>query len=159
KSLAGMASATFKHGRRSRYAKHLSGELKAGYEAALQDDKLTSLADELALLTVRASQLLDRLKDAEQPPWGSVVESLNDLVAAAQAGDEDQLHEALERHAQVVRTGAAAATTQERTWNELRQVIGERTKTATAEWRRMSDVGALVKVLDVQLFVRMVMEA
>src|SRR5262245_53115189 len=42
-SLAGVASPSYKHGKRSRYMRDLPRELRAGYRAALQDEELASL--------------------------------------------------------------------------------------------------------------------
>jgi hypothetical protein len=61
----GVASPHFRHGRRSRYLKLLSGDLRAGFRAALSDKQLLSLREEVALLTARTMQLLDRLRTQE----------------------------------------------------------------------------------------------
>jgi hypothetical protein len=158
-SPAGVASPHFRHGKRSRYIKNLPQELRAGYKAAREDEDLLSLADELALLTTRAGQLLDKLKEVEQPVWGRAQVSLNALTAAVQDGDAEAVQVSLERHRQVVQSGADAATTQARTWAELRQVIQERTRTAAAEWKRMADLGMLVEVSKFQLFVQVILTA
>jgi len=65
KSLVGVAHPAYRHGRRSRYLRNLAGVLKAGYRAALDDPELLSLREEVALLTARTVQLLDRLKGQE----------------------------------------------------------------------------------------------
>jgi hypothetical protein len=65
-SLAGVCSPRFKHGRRSRYLKHLTGSLAAGYRAALADPRLLELTEDVALVTARIGELLAKGKyDAE----------------------------------------------------------------------------------------------
>src|SRR5262249_12584347 len=46
--------------------RHLSGQLRAGYQAALRDPELLALREEVALLTGRCLQLLQRLKTCNQ---------------------------------------------------------------------------------------------
>jgi hypothetical protein len=144
-SPSGVASPHFKHGRRSKYLKHLPGNLRNAYKAALADPELLSLKDETALLTARAMQLLDNLNATEAPPWGRAVEALNDLKVAGSADAKQQALATLEK---VIRTGANAAVAQERTWRELREVVQEKTRTAAAEWKRLHDLEALVTVED-----------
>ena len=69
KSPAGVASPHWRNGSRSRYMKHLPQDLKAAHEQALADENLESLRDELALLTNRTQEVLDRLSAAPPPPW------------------------------------------------------------------------------------------
>src|SRR6516225_7290575 len=60
------------------------------------------------------------------------------------AGNEAERGEKLATLAQVVRTGASAATAQESTWAELRELIRERTQTAAAEWKRLKDLRCFI---------------
>src|SRR5262249_6287063 len=61
----GAASPHFRPGKRSRHLKLLSGDLRAGFRAALNDKQLLSLREEVALLTARTMQLLERLRTEE----------------------------------------------------------------------------------------------
>jgi hypothetical protein len=137
---SGIASPHFKNGARSRYLKHLPREMIRGYKAALADPEITALDAELALLTARIGQLLDRLSEAPATPWGEAVEALDDVLTAGEAERDAKLAEL----ARIVRTGAGAAKSQEATWDALRGLIAERTRTAAAEWRRRHDLDAFL---------------
>jgi hypothetical protein len=140
---AGIASPHYKHGRHSKYLKYLPTELKKAFKNALADPELTRLGDELALLTARASQLLERLAQTESPPWGKAVEALNDTKVARSEEDWERAFGALE---QVIRTGADAAASQELTWAELQQVIQEKTRVAAVEHKCEVDDQVLVRI-------------
>jgi hypothetical protein len=129
--------------------KHLPKSLRDGYQAALNDEELPALRDELALLDLHTKRLLDRLSQGEARPWGRVVEALDDVMAV---GDEAQRREKLAALAQVVREGAGAAQAEAETWREVREVIRVRTRTAAAEWRRQHDLRMLVPVEQCVLF-------
>jgi hypothetical protein len=60
-----VCSPRFKHGERSRYLKHLTGSLAAGYRAALADPRLLELTEDVALVTARIGELLAKGKDDE----------------------------------------------------------------------------------------------
>jgi hypothetical protein len=118
--------------------------MRNGYLAALNDEQITSLRDELALQDTFIQERLEALAQTEAPPWGRAVESLNDLCTALRKGEG--IEAALSAHAQVVRTGADAAQSQDRIRAEVRQLIQERTRTASAEQKRLTDMGALIEV-------------
>jgi len=61
KSPGGIASATLRTGR---YSKYIPSALQADYEAALMDDELTSLRDEIALTDSEIAEQLRLLEDA-----------------------------------------------------------------------------------------------
>ena len=144
KTPAGIASPHWRHGRRSKYEKHLPTEMRNGYLAALNDEQITSLRDELALQDTFIQERLEALAQTQAPPWGRAVESLKDLCAALRKGEG--IEEALSAHAQVVRTGADTAQSQDRIRAEVRELIQERTRTASAEQKRLTDMGALIEV-------------
>jgi hypothetical protein len=98
-SPAGVASPHFKHGRRSKYLKHLPAHLRDNFKRALADPELLSLREEAALLTTRIMDLMDK----EAPP-------------------------------------------SQETWSELRELVQEKTRTASAEWRRLHYLQAVVTV-------------
>jgi hypothetical protein len=134
--------------------KDLPKSLRDGFQAALNDEELVALRDELALLDVDTKRLLARLSPAEAPPWGEAVEALNDVITA---GDEAERNEKLAALAQLVREGAAADRSEEETWREVREVIRVRTRTAAAEWKRQIDLRAVVPVEQAILFVNTLM--
>lgn len=80
KSLAGPASPSFKHGR---YSKYLPRDLQGRYEAALADPDLLALNDEIAVVSTRGMQLLERLKTGEGASAWALVQAGYDLVVEA----------------------------------------------------------------------------
>jgi hypothetical protein len=132
---AGPASVHYKHGRRSRYLKALRGEMKDAYKAALKDERLLEAKDEVALLEARVGELLGQLTTEPAPPWGRVVDA---LVACehARARGSDKDGGAFAALARLIRTGADAARSRAAVWRELRDTIGEKTRTARVEHRR-----------------------
>jgi hypothetical protein len=76
-----VASPHFRTDARSRYLKHLPGQMGAAFRAALADPELLSLREEAALLTTRITQLLDRLKDTPPgPDYDAVWTDLRDVI-------------------------------------------------------------------------------
>jgi hypothetical protein len=143
KTPGGIASVHFKHGKRSRYLKHLAGQLRDGYRAALDDPELLAVRDEIALLQARVVQLLDELADAVPPPWAAAVESLNDLVMARTEADRQAKLAELQR---IVRQGTDAAAAQGSVWAELRRTIALKAKLAGQEQERAIETQALLPV-------------
>jgi hypothetical protein len=152
----GIASPHYKHGL---YSKAMPKELRSRFVKAMNDPELLSLEQDIALLTVRASELLEALGQSEAPPWGQAVETLNDLAAALQMGDQDKIKETMAEHSKVVRQGTAAARAYESTWRELREVIQDKAKASRAEWSRLGDLQATLTAGQAMLFVTSLLEA
>jgi hypothetical protein len=146
KSLAGIASGTYRHGNRSRYLKNLPREWQASYRAALADPELTSLRGELAVQGEMIAELLRQLSEGEAPPWGKAAEALAEFEAAVAGKDTERFRVSLAALRQVIHTGAGAAAQQAEMWDQLLAVIGQKTRTAAAEWKRMAGLKALVTV-------------
>lgn len=140
-SLAGAAHPAYKHGRRSKYLKDLPKDMRAGYQAALADDELTSLRDELAVLEVRMGELLRQLSTNKSPPWLDAVEALNDIKTARSTKARDKAQARLEK---LLRTGADACESQERRWCDLQELMELKCRLAGAESKRAADMQALV---------------
>jgi hypothetical protein len=137
----------FKTGRHSKYLKDLPAAWRRGYKAAVSDPGLTSLKEELALLTVQISERLARLKDGGgDPPWSQAAETLAGLEAAVASGDADRFKAALAALEQVIRQGASSRRSRREARAELRELIQERTKVAAAESRRLAVLRCMVTV-------------
>jgi hypothetical protein len=149
----GIASPHYKTGKYSRYLKHLPHDLKAGYRKALADRELTSLHAELALLTIRADALLDQLSAIEAPPWAKVVDVLVSYERARRSGDKAEQDHCFTELAGLIRTGSSAAAAQQAIWQELRDIVQERTRTSAAEHKRQIAMGAMMEVSQVMLFI------
>jgi hypothetical protein len=143
KSLAGIASPRFKHGRRSKYLSHLPFDLKKGYQSALNDEELLSLRDELGVQTALAIQLMDKMSDTDAPPWGKAVEALNDYKTAK---TDEKRQAALTELERIIRSGAGAAVAQEKLRAELREVMQEKGRLASIEWKRLNDLQGVMTI-------------
>src|SRR5689334_3929698 len=83
----GIASPSYKHGRRSRYAKHMPIALLEQYEATLTDPNALALDAELAVTDARIAQLLERLDGAESPEaWRRLADAVDRVQAAKNLG-------------------------------------------------------------------------
>ncbi len=140
-SLAGASHPGFRHGKRSRYLKHLPATLKDGYKSILEDPELESMREEVGLLTVRITELVSKLGKIQAPAWSEALASLEVVIGEE---DGDVREQALEALGSVLENGRDAATVYQQTWAELRGLIQERTRTATAEWKRLNDMNAVV---------------
>jgi hypothetical protein len=115
----GAASPHFRHGKRSRYLKLLSGDLRAGFRAALNDEQLLSLREEVALLTARTMQLLERLRTEEgaarEATWSELRACILDKgkVAAAEWKRLADLRSVLTAEQAMALVGAVVAAVRE----------------------------------------------
>lgn len=154
-SPGGIASPHFKNGERSKYLKDLPNSLRAGYKAALADESLLSLRDELAVLETRARELLRGMEARPPPPW---VE-MQLLAKQLQSDDPATKQQAVEAILLLSEKGATAARTYETHWAKLLDVIDRKTKVAAAEWRRMTELSAVVTVDEALTLVKAFMVA
>jgi hypothetical protein len=134
---------------------HLPQDLRAAHEAALNDEELESLKDELALLTTRTQQVLERLSATPPPPWGQAVAAFNALSAARKADREAKLADL----GNVLRAGADAAKSQEATWEELKDLIGLRSRVADSEIRRRYAADRVLTADQAMMYVSALIEA
>jgi hypothetical protein len=153
KTPGGIASPHFRHGR---YSKYVPRNLRGAYETARADEELVSLRDELALLTVRITQLLQELSANPTSPGGDVLTALDRLKAAGGGDDAGPALAALE---QVVRNGRDAGRAQEAIWREIREVVQEKTRTARAQWTRLGDLQGVVTVEQALAFAKALLAA
>ncbi|HAM58270.1 MAG TPA: hypothetical protein DCQ64_23805, partial [Candidatus Rokubacteria bacterium] len=85
KSLRGLAHPNLRHGR---FSKDLPTRLVQQYEAALLDPELIALREELALVTVRESDLLSRVDTGEAGAhWRGIQKALADFRTAQRRDD------------------------------------------------------------------------
>lgn len=150
-SRAGAESARFKHGR---YSHYVPESIREDYERIRSDGDLANLDDELSLLTVRIAGLLTKL-ESSAPPWETILVKWGE--AAAKAGGS--LGPEFDELRTLMCEGAAAAVEERAVWGELRELIQEKTRTASAEWSRLRDLQGLVKLDQVLAMLRGVLEA
>jgi hypothetical protein len=137
----GPASPHWKKGKHSAWFKLLKGDLKAGFAAAQRDNELAGLRDVLDLQRGFIYQLLKKLKEANSPPWGKVVDAFNDWKFAK---DDEPKAQALVALESLIRTGADTARAEASIRAEIRELAQEHTRTAAAEWKRITDLKAVL---------------
>jgi hypothetical protein len=142
----GMASPHYRHGRRSKFLKDMPKALRSSYRAALNDEELHSLDDDIAMLESRECELLRQLEKTKAPPWGMVVDYLVTYEMAARGGkaNRHRAEKALAQLARAIRKGAHAASQHERIWDSLHDIINLKARAAQAEHRRRVDLNSLI---------------
>jgi hypothetical protein len=123
--------------------------MKGAYKAALADPELHSLKSTLALLDSRLVDLLDQLSSTEAPPWGKAVEALNDFRLAKSDLAKEK---ALINLESIIRTGADGARAHEQIWKDVMVIIEQRTRSTSAEHKRLTDLQANVPVEHVLMY-------
>src|SRR5262249_28923790 len=101
------------------------------------------LREQLALLEARMLEVAGKLKEAKAPAWEEALTALDKL---RQAEGDETTKDALQDLEQVVREGRDAGRFQQFVWAEIRALIQEKTRTAAAEWKRLSDLQGLITV-------------
>jgi hypothetical protein len=153
----GVASPHFRTGARSRYLKHLNGQMGAAFKEALADPDLGCLRGELALQTARVEDLLRQLSREEGPAWTTLVLALDVLQLARSKGEP--VDAALATLDQLIRSGAACAQSRRAAWAEVRALMQEKTRTSAAESKRLADLQGVVRVEDALLWARALLTA
>lgn len=151
----GPASPAWVHGRRSKFMK---GELAKRYAAALSDPNLVGLRDEIALVDVRISQLVEA--------WGThpstaVVRRIRERLDAFKAcGVKGEGAVGAARLAlQALEDDINAAEQAAANWDELRDTVEQRRKLVESEIKRAQVVGEFVTAQQaLSLFERLIHE-
>ena len=146
KTPVGVASPHFRHGRESKYLRDLPDALRSGYKAALADESLLSLRDELAVLETRSREVMRQMEATPAPPWSDAYSALSAVNSAISTGDTEGQRQALLALQEVVIKGADAARTYEGAWTKLLDIIERKTKVAAAEWKRLNDLNGVISV-------------
>lgn len=128
----GLANPNTKSGR---WSKDLPTRLAAKYEAALADQKLLELRDELAVIDTRLSELLGKVDTGEAGAlWDRLRKVLAELRAAK--GDPDKQRDLLSEMMKLVEGGAEDWMT----WDDVFRTIERRARIAESERRRLVEM-------------------
>jgi len=140
RSLIGINSPTFKHGR---YSKHLPKDLIPSYRRARQDGELLSLHDDIALVNSRVEQLLDNLHDTDSPARQLRLQAaFADLSLALRSGSVDAARVAMTILGDEIATGATIAEA----WDAVFVALDNRRRLVESERRRQVEMSQLVSV-------------
>jgi len=137
-SPAGVASPTFKHGRRSKY---MPARLVSRYEEALADPFLLEQKAEIALLDARLSELLEQVGDGSSAErWKVLQVALGDLEWAVQTQDTDGFNSAIKHMRAIIQSGSAVQDV----WTEIYDVIERRRRLVESERKRYVEMGQMI---------------
>lgn len=147
KSLAGVASATFKTGR---YSKYMPERLLERYEQSVDDPELLNMRHELSLLDARLTDLLERVDTEEaRALWEEARKSHDEMKRMLLNEDYGGLMVALEKLDRSVGTGLADYDA----WNEIEKLIEQRRKLVEAEQKRLVAMQQMVSSEQVMVLI------
>jgi hypothetical protein len=155
-TLRGPASGRYKSGEYSRYLKALPRKLRNGFDQAMHSPALRSTRAEIAMTEVRATELLERLDGAKVPPWGRLALAVKKIELTRSQDDYDA---ALIELFDLIRAGAGAFATHEKTWRELRELFQERAQLVKVEHRIVQDAKTTLSGEDVMALVSGLLQA
>jgi hypothetical protein len=151
KSLAGIASPTFKTGR---YSKVLPARLTGRYEEAQSDGELLALRDEVALTDARLSDLLSRVDTGESGAlWAALGKAYQDLQDAQYISDPKKRGSVMA--ALMGEIGALITQGQGdyQAWHEVGAVLEQRRRLVESERKRLVEMQQTLTVEKAMLMI------
>lgn len=141
KSGKGVSAGNYRHGRDSKYLKHLPSYLKEAGIKEATDAELLSLRDEAELATTRISANLKEQKEVRAAAsWAEAKGALETFVTAVQEGGVDGIAETGRQLQEILKSGAAAEKRLAVLEVRLDQLLDQKTRTVAAEWKRIIDL-------------------
>jgi len=138
KSLTGVASPDFRHGR---YSKHLPTRLAAKYHEAAADTELLALREDIALIDARLEDLIARVDTGEAGKlWQDAQRAYTNFRAAYENKQPAQMVSALHDLGASIGKGANDYAA----WNEITGLLEQRRKVAESERRRLVDMQQMI---------------
>jgi hypothetical protein len=131
KSLGGLASPNFIHGR---YSKFLPTHLAERYQEAVRDPELLALREEIALVDARVHDLLKRVDTGEAGRlWKEIRGTYAELRQAISKGDANTMVTALDCMEEIIENGKGDYYA----WGEVYKLIEQRRRLAESERKRL----------------------
>jgi len=153
KSLGGIASPRFKHGR---YSKYLPSALAQRYESARQDPDLLALRDDVALLDSRLSELVEKIDTGESGSlWQHLHEAHERLVRAKELKEVESMAEALTEIGELIKFGADDYAN----WEEIIKLLDQRRRLVESERKRLVEMQQMITVERAMVLVSAVVNA
>lgn len=138
KSLAGIASPTFKDGRYSRF---LPARLGPRYQEARSDGELLALREDIALTDARLADLLSRVDTGESGAiWAALNAARLELIACKLGGDLKGQMSALNLIMELISQGH----TDYRAWGEVAAVLDQRRRLVESERKRLVEMQQMI---------------
>lgn len=143
---SGIASHSFKHGRRSKHRiYHLPHHLEDSYAAAINDPELLDLSKDVAAYDVRIQELFTKLSSKEtEAAWkrlGQIWEKFEQLAKGDEAAQKTAM-KMLPTMGQLIKSGRG----DHHAWRELRQMMLEKSSLTKSEMERRRIIGATIPV-------------
>lgn len=135
KSLGGIASATYKNGR---YTKYLPNRLIERYKQGVADEQLLVLADEIALIDSRLADLLSRVDTGESGQlWANLTRAWENFKSAT--ATTDQIKYQLEMDMII-----DSAQNDYLAWGEIHSLIDQRRRMVESERKRLVEIQQMI---------------
>ena len=149
KSLKGVASATFKHGR---YSKFMPVGLLDTYNEFVTDKEKLALDDEIALIDTYATQLIESLGDYSSPElW----EQLQQQVIEYHKAKDDERVPLLNYIFQTIEAGASYVSK----WDTLHKAVEQRRKLTADERKRRIETEQVIDAERAMVLVQGLLES
>ena len=143
----GIASPSYKHGARSKYA--VPERLKERYVAAEQDPRLMEMRSEIAMLEARLQQLLDRAPDGDDGSRYLDLKLLSQQFDSAMGDNNlEAAGDAWGRMRRLINRG----TQDFQIWGEIRLTLQDRSTLIAAERARLRDMNQMLSVGEALMF-------
>lgn len=146
KSLRGIASKTFKHGK---YSKSIPERLAARYQESLTDEELLSIRDDIALVSARLSDLLSRADAGEAgKTWKDARTAYDNLRYYMSKADKAGTTQALTDLDRLIGQGVSDHAV----WDEIKDYLEQRRKLVESEQKRLVAMEQLISTEDAIVF-------
>lgn len=135
------------HGRYKdgKYAKTLPAGIRDTYEEVQQDDHLTDLREELALIVTRIVEVTEALEDRDSAElWKDIEETFGKFQAARAAEDRDEVVARLHELEALIQEGAE----QRSKWQEITDLVERKRKLVDSERQREKALQAYIPIDD-----------
>ena len=135
KSPRGIAHPRFQHGM---YSRDLVGKaVGQRYEAALKDEKLIQLRDDIAIATGRIGQILERIENGESAKsWMELQDTYKEFLEAHRKRDLDEVAYQIRVMGRIIQDGL----NEHLSWQEVFNIQGHKRRMIETERKRMSDM-------------------
>lgn len=138
KSLGGLMSGTFKHGR---YSKYLPTRMLDRYRDAQDDTELLAMREEIALLDARLTDVLSRVDTGEAGElWSQARDAYSALTDALQKKDADGINYSMVTLGRLLGRGQADWAA----WREITNLLEQRRKLVESERKRLVEMQQMI---------------
>lgn len=128
----------FKHGK---YSDALPDGVREQYEETRDDEHLTDLREEIAVIETRIHRVLESLEEQDSAQlWGDLSETFSEFKAARDAGDTDTMGRKMVELTDLIERGAKARSR----WEEIGNLIERKRRLVDSERRREKALQAYV---------------